>query len=110
MPALCMPSACYLNPTSHYARFIQYNPTSLERGHKHELQTEVDLGVPIDLILPEVYACADPNGESPPAGRPTLGRVMGTPTVAAALSFTDEALLEEEVVQQPESKRSATHT
>lgn len=36
--------------------FIQYNPTSLERSHKHELLTEVDLGVPIDLILPETYA------------------------------------------------------
>ena len=31
-----------------------YNPTSLERNYKHELLTEVDLGVPIDLILPEL--------------------------------------------------------
>ena len=44
-------------------RFIQYNPTSLERNHKHELLTEVDLGVPIDLILPETYTNSDPNGE-----------------------------------------------
>lgn len=36
-------------------RFIQYNPTSLERSHRHELLTEVDLGVPINLILPETY-------------------------------------------------------
>ena len=39
-----------------FCSFIQYNPTSLERNHKHELLTEVDLGVPIDLILPETYA------------------------------------------------------
>ena len=36
--------------------FIQYHSTSLERGHKHDLLTEVDLGVPIDLILPETYS------------------------------------------------------
>ena len=38
------------------SRYIQYNPTSLERSHNHELLTEVDLGVPIDLVLPETYA------------------------------------------------------
>ena len=43
-------------------RYIQYNPTSLERNHKHELLTEVDLGVPIDLILPETYINPDPTG------------------------------------------------
>ncbi len=43
-------------------RFIQYNPTSLERSHKHELLTEVDLGVPIDLILPDTYPIHDPDG------------------------------------------------
>ena len=37
-------------------RFVQYNPTSLERNYKHDLLTEVDLGVPIDLILPEAYS------------------------------------------------------
>ena len=37
-------------------RFVQYNPTSLERNYKHDLLTEVDLSVPIDLILPEAYS------------------------------------------------------
>lgn len=69
-------------------RFIQYNPTSLERNHKHELQTEVDLGVPIDLILPETYTSFDAHTLLDPA---------------------DEALLEEEIVQQPESKRARQH-
>ena len=43
-------------------RFIQYNPTSLERSHRHELLTEVDLGVPINLILPETYTSHDSGG------------------------------------------------
>ena len=43
-------------------RFIQYNPTSLERSHKHDHLTEVDLGVPIDLILPETYSGTDSTG------------------------------------------------
>ena len=46
-----------------YFRFIQYNPTSLERSHKHDLLTEVDLGVPIDLILPDTYPGHDHDGE-----------------------------------------------
>lgn len=45
-----------------FTRYIQYNPTSLERNHNHELLTEVDLGVPIDLVLPETYANPDPTG------------------------------------------------
>ena len=43
-------------------RFVQYNPTSLERNYKHDLLTEVDLGVPIDIILPEAYS-VDPSSE-----------------------------------------------
>jgi RNA polymerase II-associated factor 1 len=37
------------------SRFIQYAPTSLERNYKYELLTEHDLGVHVDLILPEAY-------------------------------------------------------
>ena len=36
-------------------RFISYNPTGLERNYKYELLTEHDLGVHVDLILPEAY-------------------------------------------------------
>lgn len=43
-------------------RFVQYKPTSLEKNYKHEMLTEVDLGVNIDLIDPDTYAL-DPNGE-----------------------------------------------
>ena len=37
-------------------RFVQYNPTSLERSYKYDLLTEHDLGVTIDLINPDAYA------------------------------------------------------
>ena len=45
------------------SRYVQYNPTSLERSYKFELLTEHDLGVPIDLIDPEAYRI-DPNGKA----------------------------------------------
>ena len=45
-----------------FNRFVEYKPTSLEKNYKHEMLTEVDLGVNIDLIDPDTYAL-DPNGE-----------------------------------------------
>ena len=41
---------------------MQYKATSLEKNYKHELLTDVDLGVNIDLIDPFSYA-VDPNGK-----------------------------------------------
>lgn len=38
------------------SRYIGYETTSLEQNSKHELLTPMDLGVDIDLILPERYA------------------------------------------------------
>ena len=43
-------------------RFVEYKPTSLEKNYRHEMLTEVDLGVNIDLIDPDTYAL-DPNGK-----------------------------------------------
>lgn len=37
-------------------RFKKYKPTSLEKEYKHDLLTEHDLGVSIDLVSPETYA------------------------------------------------------
>lgn len=48
------------------ARFVQYKATSLEKQHKHDLLTEPDLGVTIDLINPDTYRI-DPGG-APGAG------------------------------------------
>ena len=48
-------------PNLYFCRFVQYNPTSLERGYKFDLHTEHDLGIPIDLVDPEAYNI-DPNG------------------------------------------------
>ena len=44
-------------------RFVEYKPTSLEKNYKHEMLTEVDLGVNIDLIDPDTYAL-DPNSKT----------------------------------------------
>ncbi|XP_077996878.1 RNA polymerase II-associated factor 1 homolog isoform X2 [Glandiceps talaboti] len=68
-------------------RFVQYNATSLERAYKHELLTEHDLGVTIDLINPLTYMI-DPN---------------------AVLDPADEKLLEEEISTPGDSKRSRQH-
>ncbi|XP_078675257.1 RNA polymerase II-associated factor 1 homolog [Branchiostoma floridae x Branchiostoma belcheri] len=68
-------------------RFVQYNPTSLERSYKHELLTEHDLGVTIDLINPDTYAI----------------------DAEAYLDPLDEKLLEEDMSTPQDSKRSRHH-
>ncbi|KAF4085758.1 hypothetical protein AMELA_G00098590 [Ameiurus melas] len=68
-------------------RFVQYKATSLEKQHKHDLLTEPDLGVTIDLINPDTYR-VDPNVLLDPA---------------------DEKLLEEEIQAPTSSKRSQQH-
>jgi len=46
-------------------RFISYNSTGLERNYKYEILTEHDLGVTIDLILPETYEVEKENMDVP---------------------------------------------
>lgn len=69
-------------------RFIQYNPTSLERNYRYEVLTEHDLGVTIDLINRDLYQC-DPNNQH--------------------LDPADEKLLEEDVHTPQDSMRSKYH-
>ncbi|XP_069738203.1 LOW QUALITY PROTEIN: RNA polymerase II-associated factor 1 homolog [Phaenicophaeus curvirostris] len=69
------------------SRFVQYKATSLEKQHKHDLLTEPDLGVTIDLINPDTY-----RGDS-----------------AVLLDPADEKLLEEEIQAPTSSKRSQQH-
>lgn len=69
-------------------RFIQYNPTSLERNYKYEVLTEHDLGVTIDLINRDLYQ-ADSYSQLDPA---------------------DEKLLEEDVHTPQDSLRSRQHS
>uniref|UniRef100_A0A8C5MQP2 RNA polymerase II-associated factor 1 homolog n=1 Tax=Leptobrachium leishanense TaxID=445787 RepID=A0A8C5MQP2_9ANUR len=64
-------------------RFVQYKATSLEKQHKHDLLTEPDLGVTIDLINPDTY------------------RVEA----GGSLDLADEKLLEEEIQAPSSSKR-----
>ncbi|XP_036592269.1 RNA polymerase II-associated factor 1 homolog [Trichosurus vulpecula] len=68
-------------------RFVPYKATSLEKQHKHDLLTETDLGVTIDLINPDTYRI-DPS---------------------ALLDPADEKLLEEEIQAPASSKRSQQH-
>ncbi|XP_017783239.1 PREDICTED: RNA polymerase II-associated factor 1 homolog [Nicrophorus vespilloides] len=69
------------------SRFIQYNPTSLERNYRYDVLTEHDLGVNIDLINKDIYA-VDPD---------------------AYLDGADEKLLEEDILTPQDSKRSRHH-
>lgn len=59
-------------------RFVQYNPTSLERNYKYEVLTEHDLGVTIDLINRDLYQ-SDPNNQLEPADEKLLEEEMHTP-------------------------------
>ncbi|XP_065211528.1 RNA polymerase II-associated factor 1 homolog [Planococcus citri] len=68
-------------------RFMEYKPTSLERNYKYEVLAELDLGVFIDLITPDLYT------------------VDGTEVLDPA----DEKLLEEDIVPHQDSKRSRHH-
>ncbi|KAJ3665030.1 hypothetical protein Zmor_000547 [Zophobas morio] len=69
------------------SRFIQFNPTSLERNYRYEVLTEHDLGVAIDLINKDIYA-VEPGAMLDPA---------------------DEKLLEEDILTPQDSKRSRHH-
>ncbi len=64
---------------------------SLERNYKYELLTEHDLGVTIDLILPETYE---------------LDMVDGLERLDPA----DEKLLEEELNPAQEKRRNMKHS
>lgn len=69
-------------------RFIQYNPTSLERNYRYEVLSEHDLGVTIDLINRDLYQQSDPNAQLDPA---------------------DEKLLEDDAHTPQDSMRSKYH-
>ncbi|XP_025409311.1 RNA polymerase II-associated factor 1 homolog [Sipha flava] len=69
------------------SRFIQYNPTSLERSYKFEILADHDLGVGIDLVNKDMYSI-DYNVQMEPA---------------------DEKILEEDILAPQDSKRSRHH-
>ncbi|XP_059470215.1 RNA polymerase II-associated factor 1 homolog [Neocloeon triangulifer] len=69
-------------------RFIQNNPTSLERTYKYEVLAEHDLGVTIDLINSDAYAIDQD----------------------AMLDPIDEKLLEEEVSTPQDANRKKKHS
>lgn len=67
---------------------MKYKQTSLEKNYKHDLLTEQDLGVSIDLINPETYEVTEPN---------------------LRLAEEDERLLEDELIAPQDTKRSRCH-
>ena len=71
-------------------RFVSYKPTSLERSYKYDLLTEHDLGITVDLVLPDTYQVA--NDEE------------------VILDPKDEKLLEEDFGSQTDRKRSERHS
>lgn len=70
-------------------RFVTYSTTSLERNYMYDVLTEPDLGVDVELVIPNAYNI--PSNHQP------------------QLDPKDEKLLEEEVVPQKNQKRSRHH-
>ena len=70
-------------------RFVNYKPTSLERNYKFELQVEHDMGIFVDLVLPDAYALP--------------------PEDEIVLDPKDEKLLEEDYASTANLKRSQRH-
>ncbi|XP_029347669.1 RNA polymerase II-associated factor 1 homolog isoform X3 [Acyrthosiphon pisum] len=68
-------------------RYIQYNPTSLERSYKFEILADHDLGLNIDLVNKDKY----------------------TIDYNLQMDNADEKLLEEDVLAPQDSKRSRHH-
>ena len=75
-------------------RFIDYKPTSLERNYKYEILTEHDLGVAVDLILPDAYLQQN---------------IIDDSSFGDHLDPKDEKLLEDELHAAGDTKRSNRH-
>lgn len=93
-------------------RFVQYKATSLEKQHKHDLLTEPDLGVTIDLINPDTYRI-DPTSKKTSFVLFTwyvqIKRLCVNSTnlfkLSVLLDPADEKLLEEDIQAPSSSKR-----
>jgi len=71
-------------------RFVTYSTTSLEKNYVYEVLTEPDLGVDVELVIPNAYNLP-PNAPQPP------------------LDAKDERLLEDDNLIQKDQKRSRHH-
>lgn len=67
-----------------FYRFIEYNPTSLERSYKFEILADHDLGLNIDLVNKDKYTIDYNNVQ---------------------MDNADEKLLEEDILAPQDSKR-----
>ena len=71
-------------------RFVNYSTTSLERNYLYDVLTEADLGVDVELVIPNAYNLP--------------------PNVTPHLDPADERLLEDDALPQKDQKRSRHHT
>eukprot|EP00727_Mastigamoeba_balamuthi_P011740 m51a1_g7189 hypothetical protein (1150) ;mRNA; r:115396-120256 len=62
-PIPCDPKALSVSAES---RYVKYQATSLERGHRFDLHIAPDLGIPRDLVDPATHKTADPRPELAP--------------------------------------------
>jgi len=72
-----------------HSRFVTYSTTSLEKGYVYEVLTEPDLGVDVELVIPNAYNL--------PANNPS-----------PHLDPKDERLLEDDLLPQKKSKKKPT--
>ncbi len=72
-----------------HQRFVTYSTTSLERNFQYDVLTEPDLGVDVELVIPNAY-------NLPPSAQPHLDP-------------NDEKLLEDEAQVPKNQKRSRHH-
>lgn len=70
-------------------RFVTYSTTSLERNYLYEVLTEPDLGVDVELVIPNAYTAPS--------------------NASLHLDSKDERLLEDDNLMQKNQKRSRHH-
>jgi len=70
---------------------VEYSTTSLEKNYKYDVLTEIDLGVDVELVIPNFY--------DPPKNTST----------PLTLDHKDERLLEDDNLMQKNQKRSRHH-
>ncbi|CAH8664402.1 unnamed protein product [Dicrocoelium dendriticum] len=81
------------------SRFVQYVATSLERNYKHELLTEVDVGVEVDLVDPDIFKI-DKSG---------LHCTSNYSALLVRLHPDDERLLEDDTPAAINARKSRHH-
>jgi hypothetical protein len=67
------------------SRYVRYNPTSLEKHHKHVLFNEPDLGIPINVIDPDIYKVPVSNLSMAPEDTAIINAEVAVPATKGKL-------------------------